>query len=278
MDIADAAAYFNRDEVFDAYTDVLLFMAHTSPHDDHTSSGATSRRRTMTAEVDTAAPGRRAIRWYGTYWIVGGDNTDSFLGSEVRRNFGLKKSTGLVHVVTPGQAASGQTGAVSFHTHKEYYRDMTDALTSADMDVMYNVFCPLGEPVYKGSFLLDGDLILRVRGTYESTDEFRVAEADQLDVDARQVAIFTGPAALEFTAGASPNTVTVDVIQTDVSKAYRFRNEAESGSKPGDRIVFVAKSALTPVVGGHLRMLDANWRIITLDTEADAWILRARRI
>lgn len=277
MEFSDAAEYFNDDQIFDAYTDALLFMAHTTPHDDHTSSGATSRRRTLIAGVSAFAPARRAIRWYTTYWLMGDSNTDGFLGSEVRRNFGLKKSTGLMQAVTPG-AATLATAGVDFHAHKEYYRDMTDQLTSSDMDVMWNIFCPLGEAVLKGTFLIQGSTVFRVRNAYQAEDGFLVAESDQFDTGARQSAVFSGLAPLEFTAGAPPSTTTVNVIQTDVPKYYVFHNEAEASTKPGDRTVFVAKSAVTPVVGGHLQMLGVSWRIITIASEIDAYALRVRLV
>lgn len=275
MEFSNVAAFFNRDEVFDAYTGQLLFNAHATAHDDHTSSGATSRRRTLVAAVGTTAPARRAIRWYDTYWVVGNNNTDGFLGGEVRRNYGLKKSTGLMRALTPGQACLAGAGTL-FHAHKEYYRDMTDALSSADMDVMWNVFCPLGEPAQKGAFLEQDGALLRVRNAYQTVDEYLVAEADQFDANARQSAVFHGPAGLEFDTPAAPADTTVPVIQTDVPKYYVFRNEAEAGTKPGDRTVFAAKSSITPVTGQTLTMMGVIWRILAVVSESDAWALRVR--
>lgn len=275
MEFSAAASYFNQDEVFDAYSDDLLFLGKTTAHDDHTSSGATSRRRTLTTDVDARAPARRVIRWYDSFWLVGNNNVDSFQGEAVRRTFGLKKSTGIMSLLTPGQAATGIAG-VQFHAHREYYRDMTDAATSADYDTMWNVFCPFNEPVAKGMFLRQDNTLYRVRNARPSVDEFLIAEADQFDADAVQQAVFTQGAALDFDTGAAPAAVTAMVIQTDVPKYYVFRNEAESGNKPGDRTVFVAKSAVTPKVGDHLAMLGASWRVVTVASESDSWALRAR--
>lgn len=274
MDFANAATYFDNDAIFDAYTDEFLFTARTTAHDDHTSSGSTSRRRTLIAPVDAILPARRAIRWYDSHWLVGGDNADGFGGQEVRRNFGLKKSSGLMTRMTAG----GVLQPNPFHAHKEYFRDMTDALTSSDMDVMWNVFCPMGEPIAKSGFLTQGDTVFKIRNVYQSADDFLVAEADQLDVDALQSAIFTGPAAMEFTTGAAPGTTTVAVIQTDASKFYQFRSEGEAGTKPGDRVLFVLRTAFNPVVGGFVRMLGLNWHIVTRVTEGDAWALKIRAV
>lgn len=276
MEFTAVAGYFSKDKIFDAYTGQLLFKAHTLPHDDHTSSGATSRRRTMVTEVEAAAPQRRVIRWYDTFWIVGGNNTDAFRGEQVRRSFDLKKSTGVMTVLSPAAAALTLSG-LSFHAHKEYYKDMTDATTSNDYDVMWNVFCPLSEPVRKGQFLRQGNLIFRVRNVYDTADEYRVAEADQFDFDAMTTAIFITVGERDLvTEQAEEEAITTTVLQTDIQKFYVFRTEAEAVNKPGDKLVIVAKSAVTPVVSMEFVMLGQRWRVVTVVSEDDAWAIRAR--
>lgn len=277
MEFTDAAEFFNDDEVFDAYTDEFLFMAHTTPHDDHTSSGSTSRRRTMITAVSVAPPARRAIRWYDTCWIVGGNNTDAFQGGEVRRSFGMKKSTGLATALTLAQACLGVPGTgVPFHAHREYYRDMTDAQTSSDYDVMYNVHFSPSEPVVKGSILEQGGRYMFVRNLYESADEFAVAEADTFDADARQLVTFLGSPGLDFgTAGATGSTTTY-ALQTDSSKVFVFRAMAEGTNQAGDRTVFVARSAVTPKVGDRFTMQGFTWRVVICAPVGDAWAIRGR--
>ncbi len=276
MEFSDVASFFDDDSVYDAYTGAFLFLAHTTAHDDHTSSGATARRRTLTTEPGTSPPTRRVISWYGTFWLVGNNNTDAFEGSEVRRSYGLKKSTGSMALLTPAQACTSAAGT-AFYAHREYYRDMTDQRTSADYDVMWNVFCPFNEAVVKGSFLREGSVIYRVRNAYPSVDEFVIAESDQFDADALQTAVFVANSALDLTSDSmSTISTTVPVIQTDVSDYYTFHTAAESDILPGDRTVFVAKSAITPIVGADFTMLSATWRVLTIASENDSWALRAR--
>lgn len=279
MEFSDAAAFFNDDEIFDAYTDELLFMGHTTPHDDHTSSGATSRRRTLIAAIDAVAPARRAIRWYDTFWVVGGNNTDGFQAGEVRRSFGLKKSTGLMTVLTIGQAclATADVGT-QLHAHKEYYRDMTDSRTSSDYDVMYNVFVGAGEMVAKNLILEQNGRFLLVRNVYDSADEFLVAEADAFDADARQEITFLGQPGLDFDTAAAASNIVTHALQTDSSKFYVFRALAEGTDQPGDRTVFVARSAVTPAVGMTFTMQDLTWRATICVAVGDAWAIRARLI
>lgn len=276
MDFTDAAAYFDEDPVYDAYTGTLLFYCHTTPHDDHTSSGATSRRRTMTAPDATLPPARRAVTIYGEQWIVGNSNADGFLGLQVRRSFGLKKSSGLMALLTPGQACLVSFGTL-FHAHKEWYRDMQDPRTESDWDPMWNIFCPPDENVVKGSFLRQGGTIFRVRSTYPAIEDLTIAEADQFDADALQSATFTTTTVSLVSDIETPISTPASVIQTDVLKFYQFRTQAESAQQPGDRTVFVPKITITPTVGGHLTMLGATWRILAAVSEVDAWALHIRR-
>lgn len=279
MDLSGIASYFDEDEVRDAYSDALLFLGHTTAHDDHTSSGATARRRTLSAAPEAVAPTRRVVSLYGEFWLVGNSNVDSFQGAPVRRSFGLKKSTGVVDLLTAGEACQGAAGT-SFHAHKEYYRDIPDQQSSSDWDTMWNVFCPLAEPVTKGVFLREaGGRLMRVRNVYPSVDEFLVAEADQLDTDALQTVTFTREGELDLVTDSVPSaSISASVIQMDVQKHYVFRTQAEAGTKPGDRAVFVAKAALTPQPGDTFSMQGADWRVVTLDDEGDAWAVLSRRI
>lgn len=276
MEFADAARHFDQDPAYDGYTGDLLFYCHTTPHDDHTSSGATARRRTMTATDVTAPPARRVVRIYGEHWLVADSNPDSVMGVNVRRSFGLKKATGLMTLLTPGEACAGAPG-LPLYAHREYYRDMQDARTQSEWDVMWNVFVAPNEPVGKGSFLREGSTIFRVRSVYPSIDDLRIAEADEFDPDALQSVTFTTTGNLDLvTDQLETSSVTVQVIQSDSMKFYRYRVEAEADNKPGDRVVFVAAASIAPQPGATLAMLGANWRVLTSVIEGDARVLRVR--
>jgi hypothetical protein len=276
MDFADAARYFFDDPVYDSYSGAYLYSSHTSPHDDHTSSGSTARRRTMTTIVNTTPPARYVVQVLGADWIVGNSNLDGFQGIPVRRSYGLKKSTGLLRLLTPAAACLNSSGT-AFHAHKEYYKDLTNTLTDAEIDVQWNIFCPRNESVAKGSFFFDGASFFRVRSVYFSVDEYIVAETDQLDADASQAAVFTTTGALDIlTDTTATSSVATTVVQTDVPKYFKFRTVAEADRKPGDRTVFVAKSVVTPAVGTTLTMLGATWRVLAVVSEGDAWALHCR--
>jgi hypothetical protein len=275
MDFVDVSSYFDDDPVYDAYSGQLLFYCQTTSHNDQTSSGATARRRTMTTVDSTVAPPGGVVRVYNDYWLVSDSNPDGFRGEHVRRSYSLKKSTGLVTLLTPAQAALGSAG-INFHAQREYFRDTQDARSSAEWDVMFNVFCPLSEPVAKGSFLRQGAELMRVRNAYPTIDGYRIAEADQLDADAFQPARFSKTALDIITDQRTAINISTTVVQTDVSKFYAFRVQGEATNQPGDRCVFVARAALTPAIGTELVMLDMAWTVLAVVPEGDSWALHCR--
>lgn len=277
MDFADVAGYFDEDPVRDGYTDELLFYCHTTPHDDHTSSGATARRRTMTTEDGTSAPARGVVSVYGSAWLVSNSHPDGFQGELVRRSYGLKQSTGVMACMSPADACTGSAFVTTFHAHREYFRDNQNARTESEWDVMWNIFVAGSEQLRKGYFLRQGSTLYRIRAHYPTVEGLQIAEADQLDTDALQDVTFTSNGTLDLVTDTYPTiSIVAAVIQTDVTKFYRFRTAAESNHMPGDRAVFVPKSMLTPHVGGEFTMLEEIWRIVSVVPEHDCWVLHVR--
>lgn len=278
MDIADAATYFDEDQVLDGYSGAVLFLGHTMPHDDSTSSGATSRRRTLSAGAAAAAPARGVITLYGERWLISANNVDSFRGSNVRQNFDLKKSTGLMAKLTPAQACNSAVGT-EFYAHKQYFRDMENGRTEAEWDTMWNIFCPASESVDKGDFLRQGSILYRVRNSYPTVEGPTIAEVDQLDNDALAAVVFTRSTVNLTTDTQTTTSVSAVGVQTDQMKFYRFRTPAEAlTAKPGDRTVFVPKASVTPAPGHKFTMLGATWTVLAVVSEDDAWALHARQV
>lgn len=276
MRLKNISKHFNNDRILDGYTGAFLFKAHTSAHDDHTSSGATARRRTMRTVVGTVAPARRVVQLYDDFWLVGNANLDSYDGAGVRRSYGLKKSTGLMALLSPAEACSAAAG-LDMHAQKEFYRDTVNPTTESETDVMWNIFCPFNEAVAKGSFLRQAGRLFRVRSVYPTVDEYLVAEADELDPGAPQTAVFIANGPRDLVTDQVPVvSVSVPVIQFDDAKFYRFSDEAEADRKPGDLTVFMPAAALAVKVGARLTMFGKSWLVRTAQPELDALALRIR--
>jgi hypothetical protein len=275
MKLSAVSSYFDKESVTDAYTGAFLFKGQMLSPAEHV-SGDTFRRHTLSTKDGITSPARHAVVIMGDVWLVGNNNPDGFKGYVVRRNFSLKKSTGVADLLTPGQACLAGSG-LSLHIYKEYYRDSQSLPTEADLDTFWNVYCPINEAVAKGAFLREGSRVLRVRNVYEVAEGFNIAEADQFDDNAIQSITFTTNGVLNVITDTYPTvSVATTGIQTDVFKFYRFSTAAEDKQLPGDRALFVAQSAVTPTISSQVTMLGKSWRVLAVVPELDAWALHVR--
>lgn len=275
MKLSAVARYFDREKVYDAYTGLLLFKGQMLSPAEHV-SGDTFRRHTLSTADGMVAPARGAVTIMGDVWLIGNNNPDGHNYTVMRRNFTLKKSTGLMNLLTPAQACLSATGT-PIHSYKEYYRDSQNIPTEADLDTFWNIYCPQNEAVSKGSFFRQNGTIFRVRNVYNLPEGFNVAETDQFDADALQTITVTTNGELNLVTDTIPTvTVTTGAVQTDIYKFYRFSTEAEDKQKPGDRTVFIPKSAITPKILSTLTMLSKTWRVLAVVSEQDSWALHVR--
>lgn len=276
MDFADVTSFFNNDPVHDAYTGDFLFYCHSKAHNDQTSAGATIRRRTMTTTPETVLPARQVVNLLGDAWLVGTSNVDGFQGDAVRRSWGLKRSTGLMSLLSPAEACAGADGT-AMHVQKEFFKDIGNPRDSSSWDSLWNVHVPPGEPAERGKFLREGSTLYRIRNQYMDIDGLRVLEADEFESDALQSATFTTTGDLNLvTDKLETISITLPVIQTDSLKFYRYRTQAESDTKPGDRVVFVSAASFAPTPNSELTMMGSRWRVLSAIIDGDARVLRVR--
>lgn len=276
MKLKNVAKMFNKSPTYDAYTGDLVFKCQLVG-DSRGSSAMAHSDRSMNVAPGTVIPTRRAIQISGLNYVVGQVAIDEYKGQAIRDNYHLEESKGLMYLLTPGEACLAATGT-AFHANREFQHDLTNAGTDSEYDTFFNVLHAPSESVIPGSFFRDtSSRLYRARTDYTDQSGFQVAESDQFDTDARQAIHFSANGALDIVTGAIAG-VSVDTycVQTDLMKFYRFRTEAEGGQKPGDLVVFVAASAITPVVGALFTMNALNYRVVTVVAELDAWALRAR--
>lgn len=277
MRLSDASSYFMKEQITDAYSGDNLFLAQTASFDDHASSGATARRRTMSVKYGTTMPARNAVGLLGNNWIVGAGIPDGFQGNVVRVNYSLKESTGLLAKLTPGQACLAAAG-VPMHAHCEFFKDSSNLLSESDTGIVWNIFSPVSEAVGQGAFFRDASSRLyRVKSLYDTADGFRVAESDDLGVGNLHTAVFTENGTYNTTTDSFATTsITTGCIQVDQSNFYRFFSPSEADRRSGDTTVFVAASAVTPKVGTAFTMAGVRYTVLQAVAEADSWALRVR--
>lgn len=276
MEFGAVASFFNNDPVYDAYTGAYLFSCHSKAATDQTSAGAAIRRRAMTTEVGVSAPARGVITLLGEPWLMGSSTVDSFQGVEIRRVWDIKRGSDSMDILTPAQACAGAAGT-QIYAQKELYRDSGNPKTYSDWVPLWGVsVTPVDGADARGKFLRQGTTLFRVRGEFSEVNGLFVLQADEFDPDARQPATFITASLDLVTDRVGTTSVTLPVVQTDSLNFYRYRTQAESDLRPGDRVVFVAAASIAPQPGSQLTMLGATWRVLSTIIEGDARVLRVR--
>lgn len=275
MRLKAAARYFDDTPVYDGYTGDYLWPCQFSSFNDANAVGSTSTRRILSIAPGLVLPARRAIKVFDDVWLVGDGNPDSWKGGVIRQSFNMKKSNGLVEVVTPAQACLGTAGTEAY-AQQIYFKDTVNSLNNADYDPFWNFFFAPGEPVAKGAFLRVGAKLYRVRSDYVPLEDLRIAQSDEVDLGPLS-AVFTVGAYNAVTDSFTTTTVTTAVVMMDFSKAYAYQTKASERVAAGDMNALVAKSALTPDVGKLVFINSLDWKILSRESEQDAWLLHLRK-
>lgn len=275
MRLKAAARFFDDTPVYDGYTGEYLWPCQFSSFNDANAVGSTSTRRILSIAPGLQLPARRVIKIFDDVWLVGDGNPDSWKGEPIRQSFNMKKSNVSVEICTPAQACLGTAGTQAY-AQKIYFKDTINSLNNADYDPFWNFFLAPTEPVAKGAFLRAGSQLYRVRSDYVPLEDLRIAQSDSVDA---------GPVSAVFTTGAynpvtdsfAATTVTAPVILLDFTKLYAYQSKASERVASGDMNALVAKASLTPVVGKSLSLSSVDWKILSVESEQDAWLLHLRK-
>jgi hypothetical protein len=275
MRLADVARRFEKTNVYDGYTGQLLpFKAQTSSFDDHSSIGATSRRRVVSVSTSTGMPTRNVITLFGDTWIVGDKNIDGYIGTEIRAGYNIRKSTGLYEILTPGQAALATVG-ISAHAYLNIDKDIQDSLNTADVTTYWRAFFAHTEMLYSGSIFRLGTTYYRVRTSYETPDKFTLAESDNLD-NCRVAVNFISTGYDLITDTSSIATIATYGLLFNYVQGYTKNNPGLVKQEAGDKLLIVAKSTVTPELGQKVTAGSTAYTVKGIADELDSWLLHVR--
>jgi len=276
MRLKDAARRFNDVVAYDAYTDEEVFRCAYTTFNDHSADGSTIRRRTMHLPEGTTIPTRGCIKLGDEVWIVGTGSPDFFGGSIARVAYSIKKSTDFARIGTPGQAIL-ETTPTQLFLQKEFFNDNYDKNTKSDTNITWYVYLAESETVQTGMIIVTPTIKLRVRKDYMPAENLRIVECDELDSDAVQSVTFFqndvyDPLLDTYTIITTPATV----LAISYNQLYRLHTAADAKYEQGDKSVLVPKSVVTPVTGSQFTMFGTSWRVLTVQSELDCWLLHAR--
>lgn len=299
MKLANAAKYFDRVSMADAYTGTAMpYKVQFSTFDETDPDGSVARRRTMSMAPGLTLPARRVASLLGEIWLLGEPSADAVFDKVIRQTVPMRRVTNLAQALTPGQVVAASTG-LAIYGRLEQVKNMVDTATSSDYFPFFTLtlagadFKNLnsGWAQVPGFFRIEDGTLFRCRTSYPAEDGMTVVEADLIDrYGLTQAQVTTGaydPVTDTFAGTAS----TFQTLVMPTHQLYRRKAEAEK-FKPEDLTVLVRFADYpAPKVGTPLQIRIPEFnsaapapnapfspvQIVGITLEADCWNLHVRR-
>ena len=129
-------------------------------------------------------------------------------------------------------------------------------------------------------FLKDSSKLYHVRVVTKELEGFYMATADEVEDYARgedPLATVTFAGAFDpINETAVPGITTTGILMY-AYKVYNYETQADPTNVPGDRFLFVAKSAVTAVTGTTVTINGEPYRVHSTQSYFDSWKLKVRR-
>ena len=299
MKLANAAKYFDRVSMADAYTGTTMpYKVQFSTFEETDPDGSVARRRTMSMAPGLTLPARRVASLLGEIWLLGEPSADAVFDKVIRQTVPMRRVTNLAQALTPGQMVAASTG-LAIYGRLEQVKNTVDTATSSDYFPFFTL--TLAGTDFKnlnsdwaqvpGFFRIEDGTLFRCRTSYPAEDGMTVVEADLIDRYGLTQAQVTTGAYDPVTDTFAGTTSTFQTLVMPTHQLYRRKAEAEK-FKPEDLTVLARLADYpAPKVGTPLliRIPEFNSaapapnapfspvQIVGITLEADCWNLHVRR-
>lgn len=299
MKLANAAKYFDRVSMADAYTGTAMpYKVQFSTFEETDPDGSVARRRTLSMAPGLTLPARRVASLLGEIWLLGEPSADAVFDKVIRQTVPMRRVTNLAQALTPGQMVAASTG-LAIYGRLEQVKNTVDTATSSDYFPFFTL--TLAGTDFKnlnsdwaqvpGFFRIEDGTLFRCRTSYPAEDGMTVVEADLIDRYGLTQAQVTTGAYDPVTDTFAGTTSTFQTLVMPTHQLYRRKAEAEK-FKPEDLTVLVRFADYpAPKVGTPLQIRIPEFnsaapapnapfspvQIVGITLEADCWNLHVRR-
>lgn len=299
MKLANAAKYFDRVSMADAYTGTAMpYKVQFSTFEETDPDGSVARRRTLSMAPGLTLPARRVASLLGEIWLLGEPSADAVFDKVIRQTVPMRRVTNLAQALTPGQMVAASTGP-AIYGRLEQVKSTVDTATSSDYFPFFTLTLAGAEfknlnsdwAQVPGFFRIEDGTLFRCRTSYPAEDGMTVVEADLIDRYGLTQAQVTTGAYDPVTDTFAGTTSTFQTLVMPTHQLYRRKAEAEK-FKPEDLTVLVRFADYpAPKVGTPLQIRIPEFnsaapapnapfspvQIVGITLEADCWNLHVRR-
>lgn len=276
MRLHAAATFFDKTVCADAYAPFDEFLGQFDLFDDSKRDGATVDRRILSVGPNVVLPARGTFTVDGETWIIGGQQSDKFRGSIIRRKYVVHRANGAALVQSAAQALT--TGGLSSFGAKLWVKDLKDLAVSSQLEGFFNLYLPAADPMPKARDVIT--LAGRphyVRNAYFSAAGFNVAEVDELEADAIVQVSHLTRAYNPVSDTTSSTTASRKMLRMRWQDNYALSSAGAPKMQAGDIRGVFAKSAGTVPVNSQVVLNDGTWDILSVEDQGDCWGAHLRK-
>jgi hypothetical protein len=275
MKLAAAARRFDGQVFADAYNPSTTLQGQFGLFDDSTRDGMTIERRIISMRPENTIPTRRTLTHDGITWLIGDSQRDYFKGRAIRHKYVAHQATELATIRTLAQALAG-TGGTPAWAARVWVKGSKEVEISSDVVDAFNIYFAPNETITEAMLVQIAGRWHILRAVYPSSAGLLVALADELPDPVVTTAAFTLKTYNPLTDTSTATTPTVAALRIRWQSHFSYPVQGAEGYKPGDTVLVVLKSAVTPKVGDAVTVAGTDYRIDAKLDEGTCWSLHLR--
>jgi hypothetical protein len=234
MTLAAASSYFDRTEVFDAYSGVPLFLAQIDPYDDSKRDAMVAYRRVLSVAPGVEIPSHRCIRVFGAVYVVAGEPSIDGLDEAHRVKYVLQSADGQFNLGTITQFLASAPAATAYG-FASWTKDAKQEEESSDVANVFEVILPLGTELKPQQILWRAGVAYITTSVRRLPSDYVGATAVRLDqtepVNATIQARTYNPGAGAYSPGVS---ATAAALRVRWQSLFRYDAQLEARHQEGD--------------------------------------------
>lgn len=274
MKLANAAKTFHKLSCTDAYNSVsgVTFLAHVTAADDTLRDSVTVARRVISVAPGTALPARNTVAFDNSIWMVGVPTVDYYNGVPIRSKHVAHQADQLATIKTFAEILAAAAGTPTYCSRIWVKREKEIDISS-DVVNEFNLYFAPGEPIAIGSLVFLNTRWHLLRTTYPGETGFVIAIADELPEPLQVTATFAKRVYVPLTDSYTTTPTAIAALRLRWQSHFRYPMTGVEKFKPGDAVLVVLKSAITPAAGDAVTINGDTFVIEAVIDEAPCWAL-----
>jgi len=284
MRLANAAKYFDRQVVRDAYTSATLCKAQLDLFDESRRDGVGVDRRILaTAPNALTLPAHRTVNLQGSNFVVGDVKSDGFNGAVIRDKYILHQANEQVKgaAVNTFLTTDPELLPVTY-AGMVWIKDLKLETWSSDPRDLFAFYVSTASSLDIDQILKVGDTLYRVKAGFLTAGGFKLLEAIRLQTGALGVTEYIASAGSSDPVQGKMTTVAgvnVTGLLMHFHDDYEYLNPAVEKYEAGDTTLRVSQAAVNAKVGDHYVHSGRKYRVVTAYKIPDgSWSLHGKAV